>query len=221
MSDVLLKLLQTVQHCLTQQLASSGCSSDTTFPRNRPQLLHAGTQSGQVTTNLLKIAEKGIKVRDNVGDREQQRGEGWEEQQENAIIALRSTSTSSILPQMAADIPAACWWRTGWAVVSYRAHPDYRPGTGSYPERHRAPYRSLTTWVAVPPQSGPWLVAVETRRTSKPSSQSWRNLLASFCCLWTSKGNKHKILQRSIPKKCLRELSLCTYPSHPFKYTCK
>lgn len=55
MSDVLFKLLQTVQHCLSQQFVSSGRSSDTTFVRNRPQLLHAGTQPCEVTTNLLEI----------------------------------------------------------------------------------------------------------------------------------------------------------------------
>lgn len=61
-SDVLLKLLQTVEHSLPQQLASSGCPSDATFTWNRPQLLHTGTQPGQVTTNLLKIGreEKGM-----------------------------------------------------------------------------------------------------------------------------------------------------------------
>lgn len=102
---------------------------------------------------------------------------------------------------MAVDIPAACWWRTDWAVVSYRVRPDYRPGTGSSPEHHRAPYRSLTTTVAVPPRSGPWLVAAGTRRTSKLSCQSWRKPLASFCCPWTSKRHKHRILQCSLTKK--------------------
>ena len=66
-SDVLFKLLQAVQHCLSQQLASSGCSSDTTLTWNRPQLLDTGTQPRQVTTNLLKTdtdrKEKGLKVR--------------------------------------------------------------------------------------------------------------------------------------------------------------
>ncbi len=63
MSDVLFILLQTVQHCLSQQLASSGCSSDTTVTWNRPQLLHTGTQPSQVTTNLLKI-ERGRKEKE-------------------------------------------------------------------------------------------------------------------------------------------------------------
>lgn len=76
-SDVLFKLLQTVQHCLSQQFASSGCSSDTTFTWNRPQLLDTGTQPGEVTMNLLKIVTdrevKGIKVSDRC---KQQREEG-------------------------------------------------------------------------------------------------------------------------------------------------
>jgi len=58
MSDVLFKLLQTVQHCLTQQLASSGCSSDAAFTWKSPQLLHAGAQAGQVATDLLKVQRK-------------------------------------------------------------------------------------------------------------------------------------------------------------------
>ena len=64
-SDVLLELLQTVQHRPTQQLSSSGCSSDASFTWNRPQLLHTGTQPGQVTTDLLQIQreeDKEIKV---------------------------------------------------------------------------------------------------------------------------------------------------------------
>lgn len=64
MSDVLFKLLQTVQHCLSQQLTSSGCSSDTAFTCNRPQLLNTGMQPGQVTTNLLKIERYRKRKRD-------------------------------------------------------------------------------------------------------------------------------------------------------------
>lgn len=182
MSDILFKLLQTVQHCLSQQLASSGCSSDTAFTRNRPQLFNTGTQPSEVTTNLLEVdrEEKGIEFRDNV-------------EEEIAIKALRNTLLSSVLPQMAVDIPAACWWRTDLAVVSYRVHPDYRPGRGSYPEHHRAPSMSLTTRVAMLPQSGPWLVAAETRKTSKQSFQNGRILLTFFCCPQTSFSNKHKI----------------------------
>lgn len=56
---VLFELLQTVQHCLSEQLASSGCSPNTAFTWNRPQLLHTGVQPGQVTTNLLKTEKKG------------------------------------------------------------------------------------------------------------------------------------------------------------------
>ena len=52
-SHVLFKLLQTVQHGLLQQISSSGCSDDAAFTWNRPQLLNAGMQPGQVTTDLL------------------------------------------------------------------------------------------------------------------------------------------------------------------------
>lgn len=98
-------------------------------------------------------------------------------------------NTLSILPQMAINIPAACWQHTSWVEGSYRVHPDYRPGTRSYPGHHRAPHRSLTTRVVVRPQWGPWLVAAGMRKTRKPSF--------SFCCPRTSKNKKHKILQHS------------------------
>lgn len=99
-------------------------------------------------------------------------------------IYFLSSLSIYFLPQMAVDIPAACWWHTGWVVESCRVHPDYRPGTRSYPEHHRALHQFQTTKVAEPPQLGSWLVATETRRTSKPSSQTGRNPLVSSCGPW-------------------------------------
>lgn len=55
--DVLFKLLQTVQHGLSEQLASPGCSSHTAFTWDGPQLLHTRAQPGQVPTHLLQVVE--------------------------------------------------------------------------------------------------------------------------------------------------------------------
>ena len=56
-SDVLLELLQTVQHRLSQQLAPSSRSSGTTFTWNGPQVLDTGVQPGQVTTDVLELKQ--------------------------------------------------------------------------------------------------------------------------------------------------------------------
>lgn len=93
MSDELIKLLQTVQHRLAQQLASSGHSFDTTFTRESPQLLDAGAQPGQVTTDLLKEERRG----------EAQGSNGATECNGGSLL-----QSSSVSPQMAADTPAAC-----------------------------------------------------------------------------------------------------------------
>lgn len=80
---------------------------------------------------------------------------------------------------MAADTPAACWWRTHWAVVSDRVRPDCRPRTGSHPKHHRAPRGCLTTREVTPPQSAPGPVA--SRRTRKQSSRTPRTFRTSSC----------------------------------------
>lgn len=65
-AHVLLKLLQTVKHCLLQQLSRPRCLSDTTFAGNRPQLFHAWPQPRQVPTNLLEQA----KMKGNINKQE-------------------------------------------------------------------------------------------------------------------------------------------------------
>lgn len=98
MSDVLFKLLQTVQHGLLQQLACPSCPSNAAVAGDRPQLLHAGPKPGQVAMKLLEL-DRG------------ERGQKFVEQKNKG--SRRQTLKKKIiffffLPQKAVDIPAAC-----------------------------------------------------------------------------------------------------------------
>lgn len=92
MSDVLFKLLQTVQHGLLQQLACPGCPSNAAVAGDRPQLRHAGPKPGQVAMKLLELdrEERGQKLveQKNTGSRRENKISNLEKKSDSIFFYL-------------------------------------------------------------------------------------------------------------------------------------